>query len=517
MAIFLKTYLLKILITLFIAGGGYWFFAHRGGSTYQFVTVQQGSITETVSVTGNTTPMQSVSLGFQNAGTIAHVYRRLGDKVSAGEIIARLNIANLSAALQQAEANVDTQQAKLDGLKAGSRPADIATSEAVLQKAQQDLANLYISIRDSSASGYAKANDAVRTQLNILFSNSETSQPQLLYMTTNSQAAINATGLRVSTSIELNAWQQELMNLSSSPSFEALAMLLKNDLSHLAIIQNLLNAISLTLDGNINLSVSQLATNKANVTTGLTEVNASISNLNTIFQNIASQQATVAQTEAQLALKQAGSTPEDIAGQLAQVAQAQAGVANAKANLQNAEIVAPISGIITQQDAKAGQLASPGTPIISIIGNSGFEVEAGTSETDVGKLTIGDKVTMTLDAFPNETFMGLLFYIAPSQTNIQGVITYQIKISFDKPDPRLKSGLTANINIETNHKENVLILPQYAILQNNQGTFVETLENNKVIENPVTLGIQDQKGNVEVVSGVTSGEQVLNIGLKTTQ
>jgi multidrug efflux pump subunit AcrA (membrane-fusion protein) len=75
--------------------------------------------------------------------------------------------------------------------------------------------------------------------------------------------------------------------------------------------------------------------------------------------------------------------------------------------------------------------------------------------------------------------------------------------------------LTANIDIQTKHKDKVLILPQYAILQNDQGTFVETLDSNKKIkQNPVTLGIVDEKGNVEVISGVTEGEQVLNIGLK---
>jgi HlyD family secretion protein len=121
---------------------------------------------------------------------------------------------------------------------------------------------------------------------------------------------------------------------------------------------------------------------------------------------------------------------------------------------------------------------------------------------------------MTLDAFPNETFSGSVFYIAPAETNTQGVITYQVKISFDKPDPRLKSGLTANIDIQTKHKDNILILPQYAILQNDSGNFVETLENNVVKQNPVVLGITDQKGSVEIISGAVKGEQVLNIGLK---
>lgn len=207
---------------------------------------------------------------------------------------------------------------------------------------------------------------------------------------------------------------------------------------------------------------------------------------------------------------------EDLEIAKAQIGQAQANIESIKSKLENAEIVAPISGTITQFDAKIGQIASPSMPLVSIMSDGGYEVDSGASETDIGKISVGDKVSMTIDAFQNEIFLGSVFYIAPAATNTGGVITYQVKISFDKIDLRLKSGLTANINIETKHKDNVLVLPQYAILQNDKGTFVETLVNNKIIQNPVTLGIVDQKGNVEIISGVVKGEQVLNIGLKAS-
>ena len=78
----------------------------------------------------------------------------------------------------------------------------------------------------------------------------------------------------------------------------------------------------------------------------------------------------------------------------------------------------------------------------------------------------------------------------------------------------MKSGLTANLDVTTQTKSGVLILPQYAVLQNDSGTFVETLQNNTVTQTPVTLGIEDQSGNVEIASGTTQGEQVINVGLK---
>ena len=105
--------------------------------------------------------------------------------------------------------------------------------------------------------------------------------------------------------------------------------------------------------------------------------------------------------------------------------------------------------------------------------------------------------------FPGETFTGKVFYVNPGQTIINGVVDYLVKTSFDKNDPRMKAGLTANLDIQTQTKPDALILPQYAIIQNASGSFVEILSNGTPKQIPVTLGIQDQSGNVEIASGVT--------------
>ena len=490
----------------------YYLFFHNS-KTYQFVTVQRDAITETVSLTGNTTPEQSVSLAFGSSGIISHVYSDLGLHATTSQVLAILNINDLVAQLHQAQANVASAQAKLQGLQNGSRPEDIAASQAALDKAQQDLANMYAGIIDTSTDSYTKANDAVRTQIDPFFSNSETPLPKLTYGVNEYQYETVVESERLDASSALNNWKTQLANTDQTNT--NLETLLQKEISYLATIRQLLNDLSVTLEKTISVNASVLSAYKMNVSTALNEVNVASASLNSISQNIASQKLTILQLQSQLDLKQAGSLPTDISAQQAQVEEAQASVDSAQAKIQNAEIIAPISGTVTQFDAKIGQLASPSTPLISIMSDSGYEVDAGVSETDVGKILVGDSVSMTLDAFPNETFAGAVFYIAPSETNTQGVISYQIKISFDKINPRLKSGLTANINIETRHDDNVLILPQYAILQNDQGNFVETLEKGAIKQYPVTLGIQDQKGNVEILSGVSEGEQVINIGLKS--
>jgi HlyD family secretion protein len=352
----------------------------------------------------------------------------------------------------------------------------------------------------------------VRTELSPFFSGGDTQNPNLTYATSDSQSEYATETSRLASGAALNKWSAEIADIAQSNA--GLETLLSDEIAYLTTIRQLLNNVGYTLNYNPVLNASTLAAYKTDVSVALNEVNLATANLNTISQNIASQKLTVSQLAAELALKKAGALPSDISAQEAAVAQAQAAVKSAQANLENARIVAPISGVITQFDAKVGQLASINTPLVSIMSKNGYEVDAGVSETDIGKVLVGDKVSMTLDAFPNESFGGSVFYIAPAETNTNGVISYQIKISFDKPDVRFKSGMTANINIQTKQKDGVLILPQYAILQNDQGAFVETVSGGKIIQNPVVIGIEDQEGNAEIISGVTEGEQVLNIGLK---
>lgn len=508
---FLKTKWAIGIIVIVILLGAYWFF-HSGKAAPQSIAVTRGSITEIVSVTGNSTPTESVSLAFGGSGVVSAVYASVGDHVGAGALLASLNTADLSAQLKEAQANADAASATLAGLQAGSRPEDIAAAQAAYDGAVQTLANMYSGVSDTASDAYAKANDAVRTQLSAFFSNAETQTPQLTFQTADSQAKITAQNGRASASGALNEWQPELASLPGA-SETVLDAAIQTEIARLAAIQSFLNSVSDALNTANSLDPTTLAAYKADLAAAISETNTAAKNLNTASQNISSQKIAVAQAKAELDLKEAGSTPEDIAAEQAQVESAQAAVASVQAKIANAEIVAPISGVVTQFDAKVGQVAGS-EALISIISDGAFEVDADVPETDIGKLAVGNAVSMTFDAFPGETFSGKVFYIDPAETVLQGVVDYKVKVSFDTADPRMKSGLTANLDIATAHKDNVLILPEYAILENDQGSFVETDVKGKTVQTPVTLGLQDDKGNVEVVSGVTEGEQVLNIGLK---
>ncbi|MDE2021334.1 MAG: efflux RND transporter periplasmic adaptor subunit [Patescibacteria group bacterium] len=488
-------------ILVLLMGGGYWFFLRNNSSSLQFVTVTKSSITETVSATGNTTPLKSVSLAFQGSGTIARVYYNLGDEVRAGAVIAELNAASLSAALEEAQANLAVAQANLAGITAGTRPEQLAIDQSSVAQNKAALVN-------AIASAYIASDTAVHTDADQIFTSPRTTSATLTIIVPDATLANQVVQERITLESMFVEWNTEVTALSSGSNDLVVAG--EHATQNLTQISTFLNNVAAALtktQPSTNVSAATLSSYESSVASARTSIASALSTLTSAETALVGAQGT-------LTLAQAGPTPQDIAAQQAQVAQAQAGVTSARANLQNTELIAPISGILTEQDAKVGQQASPATPLVSIIGNSGFEVDTGVSDTDVGKLSVGDPATITLGAFPNETFAGTVFYIAPAETNTQGVISYQVKISFDKSDPRLKSGLIANIDIRTKQHDNVLILPQYAILQNDSGTFVETLVGKAATTTPVTLGIANQNGDVEVLSGVSEGERVVNIGLK---
>jgi len=510
-----KRNIVFIVMGVVLAGGLIYFFKLRNNSgAYQFVTVTKGPIAETVSVTGNTTPVQSLDLGFESGGTIASVRANVGARVNPGDVIASLDTRDLQTQLAQAQANVDAQNAKLRSLQAGAQPADIQASQAALQKSEQDLSNLYSGASDTMSDAYVKSADAVRNQLAPFFLSPETNNPQLTFTINNSQTLNNVDFGRVQASGELNALQNELLGVNAASPSSTLELELQKTTAHLAAIKAFLTGVTEALTEATNLSASNADAFRTALAAALNEVNAATANVNGVAQNIASQKIAVTQLQAQLNLKLAGATASDIQAQQAQVEQAQASADSIRVKIAKSSLASPIEGVITVQNAKVGQIATPGDPLISIISDNNLEIDAAVPETDIGKVSVGNSVSMTFDAFQNETFDGKVFYIDPAATVVQGVVDYKIKVSLDKADPRIKSGLTANLDIKTQEKTDALILPQFAILQNDSGTFVEVLQNGAVTQVPVTLGLRDDKGNVEVASGVTEGEQVLNIGLK---
>jgi len=283
---------------------------------------------------------------------------------------------------------------------------------------------------------------------------------------------------------------------------------LKKFLDNVALAVNALTA-------NSSLTQVTVDSYKSSVSSARTIVNTAVSAILTAEEKVRAALSSVSLSEKELSLKKAGATSEQLSSQEAKIRQSQAYVARLRLILGKMTMKSPISGVVTKQDAKIGGIVSAQVPLVSIISENSLQIEANIPEVDIGRIDVNDPVRITIDAFPGENFEGRVSYVDPAETIIDGVVNFKSKIEFTLLDVRFKSGLTANLEIQTLSKSNVLTIPQLAIVENDQGTFVKKLEGNTLRDVSVTLGVRDNSGNIEVVSGLKEGDVVINVGLKT--
>ncbi len=504
-----RNFIIAVILLLVAA---YFIFGGKKQPVNDLITVKRGTITQDVVVTGDITSSENVDLSFEQPGTVSRINVSTGDTVKVGAVLLSEDSSVLSAQFQQAEAAVAQAEANLAILKSGSTPQDVNVSEAQVAEAESALANAEKSVISTVNDAYTKADDAIHNQADQIFTNPRTN-PQLVFSIPDQQLTINIQFERSNVERDFNVWSDLLINLTTSSDLSAV---LRSTKEYLNDMQNFLTDVAtalneVTLTGPV--TQTNISTWKTDVATGRTEVGTAITNVVAAETalNAASTALTVA--EKQLALKQAPATPDQIAASEAAVAQAEAQANLIQAQINQTVLRSPIAGTVTDVVPKVGEVVTAGEAVVTVIGNNSLEAEAYVAEADVAKLAVGNPVTMTFDALPGETFTGHLTSIDPAQTVLNGVANYKIKVDFDKMDPRFKSGLTANLTIETQRKDNVLVIPQFAIVQNDQGTFAVKVTNGKQEQVPITLGIQDQNGNAEVVSGLQEGDQVLNVGL----
>ena len=564
--------IISIIVVLGLAVGGYFYFGHEKKSEFDTAIAKQGDLVQEVSVTGRVKPASSVNLTFEKSGRVSRVYADVGKQVSAGQTLVVIENADIAAQRLQAEAGVEsakaqleqyraafeTQKAKLAELKRGTRPEEIQVQETKVEnaktaladaqknlenvkaKATIDLQNLHDKIADIFRDAHLKADDAVRKQTDEMFDNDDTQYVQLTFLNTNSQAEIDAEWQRQIAGNRLNQWKEEIDSLPSDQN--ELDQALTASLEHLTIIQSFLNRLMDTINAAFGISQTTKTTYQTNVNTGRTNVNTAIEVINNQKQTIAAQKVlnqnntTAAEEklrtaesnlkleESNLALKKAGIIEEQIAAQEAQVTQAEANIVSQQAQIKQAEanvenyqaqiaktiIRAPISGTVTKQDAKVGEIVSANTPLVSLISASQFEIEANIPEADIAKVKLGNAAKVTLDAYGNDvSFDVKVVAIDPAETIIDGVATYKTTFQFIDKDERVKSGMTANIDISTEKRENVIVIPQRAVITKNGDKIVRVFNDETLKEVKVKTGLRGSDGNIEIIESVSEGDKVI--------
>ncbi len=158
---------------------------------------------------------------------------------------------------------------------------------------------------------------------------------------------------------------------------------------------------------------------------------------------------------------------------------AQADKVRAAKNLNYAEIYSPIDGIVISREVEVGQtvVSSMNVANLFVIADlDHMQVVGDVDEADIGQVKVGQKVSFTVDAFPDDVFYGKVTQVRLSPTTTSNVVTYEVIVSADNPDHKLIPGLTANLTIYTLQEKNVLMLPETAFNFKPIGTDTVSLE-----------------------------------------
>lgn len=269
--------------------------------------------------------------------------------------------------------------------------------------------------------------------------------------------------------------------------------------------------------------LSQLNTAKTQLATAQSQLNYQTTNFNrykTLFQK-----GLVAADDydnAKLAYTQAKE----------QVASAKEEVQRAQTNLGYATITSPIDGVVLSKSVEEGQTvaASFSTPELFTIAQdlTNMQVVADVDEADIGDVKVGERVSFTVDAYPDDTFEGTVKQVRQEATTTNNVVTYEVVISAPNADLKLKPGLTANVTIFTAERKGVLSVESKALRftpqketvgklkiidqTGNAKNKVWTIEGNSIVAHKVNVGMSDGT-HTQILNGISVGTKVVT-GLK---
>ncbi|MBM7557336.1 efflux RND transporter periplasmic adaptor subunit [Halanaerobacter jeridensis] len=208
-----------------------------------------------------------------------------------------------------------------------------------------------------------------------------------------------------------------------------------------------------------------------------------------------------------LKMAQAGPTKEQIKTQRAQVKQAQAQLDTAKLNLAKTKITAPFSGLVAEVNTEEGEMVGT-QPVVSIVDLSTIEIQTYVSENNVNKLELGQQVEVDFNALANK-LKGRIKNISPTLN--QREKGFAIKIKVNNSGQLIKSGMYAEIKIETQRSSGNLVIPKQSLLRENGSAYVFKVEANKAVKEEVTTGLTTAS-EVEILSGLDNGDKVITVG-----
>ncbi len=190
--------------------------------------------------------------------------------------------------------------------------------------------------------------------------------------------------------------------------------------------------------------------------------------------------------------------------------QAREAVGVVQAQIARTRLVAPLTGTLAHLDIREGEVATAGQILARVVGSPDLILEARVPESDIAKIAIGMKAKVDFDALENNRLLEAeVVNIDQTATVVQDVVSYIVTLQLTEMESRLKSGMTADVDIETARSDNTLLVPFRVLTREGDTVYAERIGTDNSRERvEVTVGVEGDDGTTEVLSGLKEGDRV---------
>jgi HlyD family secretion protein len=495
--------------------------------------VDRGTVSQAVSASGSLVSITQQNLGFADRGQVTELLVKVGDVVAAGQPLARLDDAAARSQLADAQATLAQQQASLGKLTGANT---VEAAQASLDSARSVLDATRSQVRATDA---ADASAIERARVQLAFDEKQ------LALARKDLAAAKA-ACASATAAMPGAGQSGVAS-DPDPTLLSLGHAKTAPAGEPAPDNGATGAgADTTCQQQVATAEQAVRTAKGTVVQSQTALDAAENQRNVDAASgrvsIANAESTVSTAESQLAGAN-NDAPADVAVQDAVVAGAQNGVADAQTALDNTVLRAPIAGTVSAVNGAVGDFIAaaggatglaPGSDarIPEAVGTASaagaatggtaaggafitlndlqtFQLVVPFEESDAAQIAPNQPVDVSVDAVPDLTVPGTVVAVAPTADQVSGVVSYYATIVLNQTDPQLKDGQTAQADVRTESRDNVLRVPSATVRQEG-GRSVVSLPgpDGNPVTREFTPGLVGDRFT-EVVSGLDEGQQVL--------
>lgn len=511
-----KKLLILGFVAVLVAGGllAYRAYAAKqanADSELQTAVVSLGSLSSTLSSSGNVYAGQSATIVWETSGKVNEITLQQGNVVEEGQVLASLDSASLSSEVINARQDlVNARQALEDLLN--SRLQQAQALQAV-ENAQQALNNLRVAAAgDTSQAQLALAttqeayDDALQTRNAMNYPHST---DELVIQQAETQYLLAKEAYKEA---QKEFAKYEKKPLTNPDRIRALSNLI-------AAEQRMDEALATYNWYLLGYTDEEIAQADAEVAVALANLEAAQANWESLKDGTSD--AAVALAEANLEDAQRDWERLKDGPDQATIAAAQAAVYAAQEILDRVELVAPFAGTVTDVNASTGDLVSAGDAAFRIDDLANLYIDLMVSEIDLPALDVSQPATLEFDAIADRVYEGEVTEIGMIGTNSQGVVNYPVTVRLANPDDAIRPGMTASVTIITDQVDDVLLVPNKAIRTSNGQQTVTVLFEGQQITVPVSVGLTSDnmsqvtsnqllEGDVVVVYGSSSSSTASN-------